>query len=97
MAEQNYVTNVCEFLLEKTGSVCGKWEGKMSAKEQRALFGRFLGKGTIVIDGEAETVLNRVKVCFGLDWDDRNVTKFSRLAGFELDSKERIRRLLEWG
>lgn len=97
MTEQNYASNVCFFLLEKTGSVFGKWEGKMSAKEQRELFGRFLGKGTIVIDGEKEVVLNRVKVCFGLDWDDRNVTKFSELAGFELDSKERIRRLLEWG
>lgn len=80
MAEQNYVSNVCEFLLEKAGSVCGKWEGKMSAKEQRELFGRFLGKGTIVIDGTNEVIMNRVKVCFGLDWDDRNVTPFRNLA-----------------
>lgn len=82
MPEQNYISNVCFFLLEKTGSVFGIWQGRMSAKEQRELFGRYLGKGTIVVDGANEVVLNRVKVCFGLDWDDRNVTKFSELGGF---------------
>ena len=80
MSEHDYVSNVCIFLIEKTGSVNGKWEGKMSAKEQRELFGRFIGKGTIVIDGANEVVLNRVKVCFGHDWDDRNVTAFRKLA-----------------
>lgn len=75
----DYATNLALFLLEKTGSVLGAWGGKMSAAEQRALFGRFLGKGQIVIDGAAETVCNRVKVCFGLDYDDRNVTRWGVL------------------
>ena len=75
----DYAANVALFLLEKTGSVFGQWKGKLSAAEQRSLLGRFLGKGTIVIDGANETICNRVKVCFGLDYDDRNVTKFSAL------------------
>lgn len=41
--------------------------------------GCFLGKGTIVIDGAEETVCNRVKVCFGFDYDDRSVTPWRAL------------------
>jgi hypothetical protein len=51
----------------------------MSAADQRALFGRYIGKGTIVIDGTSETICNRVKVCFGLDSDDRNTTRWAAL------------------
>jgi hypothetical protein len=72
-------TNLAFFLLEKTGSVLGKWAGKMAAKDQRELFGRFIGKGEIIIDGTEETIGNRVKVCFGLDYDDRNVTAWRAL------------------
>jgi len=67
------------FLMEKAGSVWGTWEGRMLAADQRALFGRFIGKGVIVIDGQKETIHNRVKVCFGLDSDDRNITRWSAL------------------
>lgn len=67
------------FLTEKKGTPLATWAGKMTAAEQRALMGRNLGKGTIVIDGTAEIVCNRVKVCFGLDSDDRNVTKWAAL------------------
>lgn len=74
-----YAANLAIFLTEKTGSCLKTWSGKLTAIEQRALFGRAIGKGTIVIDGSAETICNRVKVCFGLDWDDRNVTKWSAL------------------
>lgn len=41
----------------------------MTAAEQRALFGRFLGKGLLEINGTAETVEHHVKVCFGTDSD----------------------------
>ncbi|AZQ13309.1 hypothetical protein [Shewanella khirikhana] len=67
------------FLLEQTGSVFGVWSGWMTAKAQRELFGQFLGKGIIIIDGERETICNRVKVCFGLDYDDRNVRQWRAL------------------
>jgi hypothetical protein len=74
-----YSAHPAFFLLEKTGSVCGRWAGKLTAAEQRDLFGRVIGRGTIVIDGTAETICNRVKVCFGHDYDDRNVTPWRTL------------------
>jgi len=75
----DYAANLAIFLIEKTGTVFGTWAGKMTAAEQRALFGRFIGKGKIVIDGEREEIANRVKVAFGADWDDRNVTAWRTL------------------
>lgn len=75
----DYAANLAIFLIEKTGTVFGSYEAKMSAKEQRELFGKFLGKGTICIDGERETISNRVQVCFGLDYDHRNVTSWKNL------------------
>ncbi len=61
--------NLALFLTEKVGSCLGTWQGKMPAAQQRELFGRFLGKGTIVIDGASETLLHWVTVCFGQDYD----------------------------
>jgi len=63
------IARVTFFVLEKTGSVFGTWRGRMSAKDQRALFGQFLGKGLIAINGEKETIKHTRKVCFGLDFD----------------------------
>lgn len=77
----DYAAILAFFLLEKTGSIFGTWAGKLPATEQRNLFGQRIGKGTIVIDGARETVCNRVKVCFGLDFDDRNVVKWHALKG----------------
>lgn len=70
MTNQDYVSNLVDLLLEKTGSIFGTVRLKMTAKEQRALFGQYLGKGLIIVDGESETVTHRVKVCFGNDWED---------------------------
>lgn len=67
----DYAANLAMFLQEKTGTVCGRWNGHMSAKDQRELFGRFLGKGMIHIDGAKESLKMTVKVCFGLDFDVR--------------------------
>lgn len=67
------------FLLKHTGSIFGVFRGKLTAVEQRTLFGKAIGKGTIIINGEEETICNRVKVCFGLDYDDRNVTAWRSL------------------
>ncbi|MHC5194766.1 hypothetical protein ACYSUW_13525 [Pseudomonas frederiksbergensis] len=79
MEIQDHAGNLALFLLDKTGSIWGCWSGKLTAAEQRALFGRFLGKGKIVIDGLREQICNRVSVCFGNDWDDRNVTTWQQL------------------
>lgn len=74
-----FAANLAIFLTEKNGTPLSVWDGKMTAAEQRSLFGRFIGKGTIVIDGRNETICNRVKVCFGLDYDERNVTAWRDL------------------
>jgi hypothetical protein len=78
-SRQDFAAQLAFFLQEKTGSVFGEWVGKLSAAAQRDLFGRYIGKGKIVINGERETLCNRVRVCFGHDCDDRNVTKWAAL------------------
>lgn len=75
----DYAASLAIFLTEKTGTCMGEWYGRMSAQDQRALFGKYIGKGLIIIDGAQETICNRVKVCFGLDYDDRNVTNWRAL------------------
>ena len=55
------------FLTERAGSCLASWSGRLTAVEQRQLFGRFLGKGRLVIDGATETLEHHRKVCFGLD------------------------------
>ncbi len=75
----DFAANLAIHLIEQTGSIFGRTEAKMSAADQRKLFGRFIGKGTIVIDGERETVSNRVQVCFGQDYDYRNTTSWKTL------------------
>ena len=66
-AHMDYAANLAFFLLERTGTVLGAWHGHMLASEQRALFGRFIGKGVVWVDGAAETIEHHRKVCFGLD------------------------------
>lgn len=61
--------NLAFFLLEKTGSVCGTWRGTLLAGDQRKLFGRFLGKGTVCIRGNDETLTHTRTVSFGMDWE----------------------------
>lgn len=81
------VENLAIFLTEQKGSCLAVWRGKMPAKQQRELFGVFLGKGDIVIDGTNETVKHVKTVGFGQDhevtfesaWDGIN-TEVGRLA-----------------
>lgn len=72
--------NLALLLLDKTGTVLGRHQARMTAAEQRALFGRVIGRGTIIIDGDNETVTNRVKVAFGMDYDDRAQVTWRELA-----------------
>ena len=67
MDKIDYAGKVAMFLTERKGTPLSVWQGKMTATEQRNLMGVYLGKGTIVIDGEQETIEHYVKVCFGLD------------------------------
>lgn len=64
---KDYAANLAIFLQAHTGSIFGNWQGRLSAKEQRALFGLFLGKGLLYIDGKEEVIEHHIKTCFGLD------------------------------
>lgn len=70
MTKTDYSANLALFLLGKTGSIFGRYSAHMTAAEQRELFGRFLGRGLIIIDGCHETIRHRVRVCFCLDFTD---------------------------
>jgi hypothetical protein len=63
----DYAANLALFLLQETGSIYNSWEGRMTAKQQREIFGQYLGKGKIYISGSCERVEHWVKVCFGHD------------------------------
>lgn len=76
---RDFAASLAFFLLEKEGSIFAEWRGRMRAAEQRALFGRFLGKGTLIINGENETLIHRVKVAFGHDWDDTKNLRWAQL------------------
>jgi hypothetical protein len=65
----DYAADLAIFLVEKTGSCLGNWTGNLPAAQQRALFGRFLGKGKLIIDGSEERLAHVVKRCFGLDYE----------------------------
>lgn len=90
------IENIAAFLQETKGSVLATWKGKLTAKEQRAMFGVFLGKGDIVIDGEQETIQHLRKVChwagqdsdptFTAKWDKIN-EEVARLAQWKIDGK----------
>jgi hypothetical protein len=75
----DYAAQLALFLLERTGSIWGVYRGPMTATEQRGLFGRFLGKGRIVINGKEETVYMTRKVCFGLDSETVGTTSWAAL------------------
>jgi hypothetical protein len=80
MNNDDYATNLAFFLLDNTGSIYGRWKGNLPAKRQRELFGRFLGKGTVVINGATERVIHSRKVCFGLDYEVTADLKWADLA-----------------
>lgn len=79
MSRPDFAAALALFLLDRTGSIWGRWRGKMPATEQRALFGRFIGKGDIVIDGTDESVCMKRRICFGTDWDEVGYTKWGAL------------------
>lgn len=73
------VANLASFLMEQKGSVLATWRGRLSAKQQRELFGMFLGKGNITIDGTKETIQHTVKTGFGADWEHTYEGTFNTL------------------
>lgn len=73
--------NMTLFLLEHTDSVCGEWTGRLPAAQQRELFGRFLGKGKITIDGEREYLIHTKKIAYGMDYEQTFYRPWSQLEG----------------
>jgi hypothetical protein len=67
-------------LTEATGTPNGYIESRMTANEQREVFGRALGRGIIQIDGFNAEISMRVKVCFGTDSDIRKITHWRELS-----------------
>ena len=63
------VANIAFLLLETTGSIDGRLTCRMPAATQRALWGKFLGKGTLYIDGKRETITHSKKIAYGMDFE----------------------------
>lgn len=79
MNKYEAAANLAFFLQERTGSVCGKWNGTLTAKEQRAVFGTFHGKGMLSIDGAKETIEHSVKRGFGGDFEQTYMSTFGTM------------------
>jgi len=60
--------NLAHFLTASGKSVIAFTSFHMAANDQRKLFGRFLGKGKIIIDGEREDLRHVRKVCWRTDF-----------------------------
>ena len=97
--------NIAHFLLANGLSIFATWSGKLKAADQRLLFGFFLGKGTIVVNGLDETVENRYKACYGettevsvwLDCKSGHIGRNFWSVGKNISSREReIETAKEW-
>lgn len=64
---ETIAANLALFLKANGESVTSDWGGRMRAADQRRLFGAFLGKGTVVVDGGRDQVRHVKTVCFGTD------------------------------
>ena len=71
--------NLAHFLLQNTDSIWGVFDGHIRAADQRRLFGRFLGKGRVTINGARETVAHRYKTCFGYDTETNHFLDWRQL------------------
>lgn len=79
MTAFDIAANIALFLTERKGSCLATWKGKLSAAEQRSLFGAYLGKGNFIINGAAEAIAYWITVGFGGDYDETEYT-FARMA-----------------
>lgn len=72
------IENLTAFLLKNTGSIFGAFRGRLTAAEQREIFGEFLGKGKIIIDGTREELGHVIKIAYGQDYEE-TVRKWNEL------------------
>lgn len=59
--------NMAHLLLANGHGIFDTTELRMTAADQRRVFGLFLGKGSLVIDGGNDRVSNMSVTCFGMD------------------------------
>ena len=78
-AREDRAAAMAIFLMQETGSIFGVWDGRMSASDQRILFGKYIGKGHLWVSGDPEEVVMTVKVCFGTDSDTRFKASWAEL------------------
>jgi hypothetical protein len=70
MTDHEIVGALALFLLEKSGSIFGSFDGRVTADEQRRHFGCVpFGKCRVRLCGDPETVTVSRKVCFGTDFE----------------------------
>jgi hypothetical protein len=84
VAEEDRAAALAFFLMEQGKPVTGRWTGRISAADQRALFGMLIGKGRISVDGARETVEMTVSVCFGTDFSTEFLQPWYALDAGEL-------------
>lgn len=58
-----------------------KWEGRLTARQQRDIFGGYyFGKRHLIVDPTGQGQVTAIKkVCFGTDWDEEYAT-FAQIA-----------------
>lgn len=93
MTAFDIAANIALFLTERKGSCLATWKGKLSAAEQRALFGSYLGKGNFIINGSDESVTYWITVGFGGDYDETVYTlaRLSELAQVKANTRQAAR------
>jgi len=73
------VADLALYVTRAAGTPCGRVRVRMPAADQRDLFGRYFGRGLLIIDGSTETVEHVVKRCFGLDSETTHCVKWADL------------------
>lgn len=59
--------NIAHVLMANGAGIFDTITGNISAKDQRRVFGLFLGKGKLIIDGQKDTVCATYQTAFGGD------------------------------
>lgn len=72
-----YIERVRMFLQSlDSGRGENEFYGKLSAADQRLLFGKYYGKGKIYINWLTGEVSHTIKVCFGQDFQQTEIDNF---------------------
>jgi len=70
------IESMSALVIARCDSPWGRVTLKMNKAEQVAMFGQYMGRGTIIVDGEAEEVRHVVSCCFGQDYEVTKTVKW---------------------